>query len=78
MKKAPPSIKITARAQHKRRVHVHGWADLPKGWVAGINVQTGFDEKRKFRGGDGFIAWLSRGELRRVRNALDRILGDRP
>ena len=68
-------VKRTAQAQHGRRVHVYGWKDLPRKWAAGISVQTSCKEKRHFRGGDAFIAWMSRAELRKVRDALDRILG---
>ena len=77
MKKKPREVKLTVSAQHKRRVHVTGSEGPPRGWPAAINVQTSFDEKRHFRGGDGFIAWLPRAAFRRVRDALDRILGDR-
>ena len=75
----PRKIKRTVQAQHKRRVHVYGWSKLPRGWVAGLSVQAGFADKDALRGRPGavMIAWLPRGELRKIRDTLDRILGDR-
>lgn len=62
-------IKQTGRAQHARKVHVYGVSDSPPGDVTGIAVQQA--------DGGAHIAWLPRGEVRKVRNALDKILGDK-
>jgi hypothetical protein len=79
MTKKPRKVKRTVKAQHKRRVHVYGWAKLPRGWVSGLSVQAGFDDTDPLRGrpGAAMIAWLSRAELRKIRDALNAILGSR-
>ncbi len=68
-------ITRTVRAQYERKLHVYGLPDV-RGMPTGISVQVGAKDKTyQLRGGAAVIAWLPRGELRKVHTAIGKILG---
>ena len=73
MKKNPSRV---ARGQHGRNVEMRGGSSL---FGARITIRHRRGHPLTFfKGQDYCIAYVSRGELRKLRDCADRILGDRP
>jgi hypothetical protein len=66
-----PRIDLIARASMGQRVVIGGYRRAARSALTMISLSAR-------PGGAASIAWMSLAQLRRVRDAMDQILGDRP